>query len=166
MKNHKNYTTIAVNDFTAPLMRTYYDGLQAEMSDRTATVVDLEKEPSLTKQEFADECDINTIMARFAKTGEILHVSQSSPRYGDFSSVPDYQTALHIVQDAEASFASLPSKIRDRFHNDPAEFLDFVSDPKNEAELTELGILSPPPPLAEDPAPEAPEPAPESSSTS
>lgn len=136
------------------LIRTAYDGLAKEMSDKTATYVDPD-DPSLTKQEFTDECDINLIIARFAQTGEFLHQNSLAPRFGDFTLVPDFQSALNLISDAEASFASLSSKIRDRFANDPANFLEFVSDPANADEMRELGILNPLPASAGDTAPEA-----------
>lgn len=124
-----------------PFIRTYYDGLQPDISDATATLGFSEDDPSLTKQEFADECDINTIMANFERTGEIYTSQTLVPRYGDFSIVPDYQTAQNLVIEAQASFDSLPSKLRERFHNDPAEFLEFVSDERNVDEMRQLGIL-------------------------
>lgn len=45
-----------------------------------------------------------------------------------------------IVQ-AQDMFMSLPSKIRNRFGNDPSQFLDFVSDPLNKDEMRSLGLL-------------------------
>lgn len=151
-----------------PLIRTYYDGLQPSISDTTATVIDLALDPSMTKQEFSDECDINNIMARFEKTGEIIHTASLSPRYGDFSIVPDYQTALNLVADAQLTFDSLPAKIRDRFLNDPSKFLEFVSDASNEAEMRSLGILETPPGSDASPGPQVEAegaPAPPSAST-
>lgn len=132
----------ADEEFKPVLIRTYYDGLQAVFSDGTAT---LNLEPSLTKQEFQDECDINSIMAKFEKTGEILHSNEVTPRYGDFTLVPDYQSALNFVAESEAMFASLPSKARDRFANQPEQFLAFVSDPANIPEMKALGLFNPPP---------------------
>lgn len=123
------------------VMRTYYDGLQAGFSDLTATPGASIDDPSLTKQEFADESDINNIMATFQRTGEVYNSATLSPRYGDFTIVPDYQSALNLVIEARASFDSLSSKIRERFHNDPVEFLDFVSNENNAAEMRALGIL-------------------------
>lgn len=45
-------------------------------------------------------------------------------------------------------FDTLPSKLRLRFGNDPAEFLSFVEDPANDQEMIDLG-LKPKPPLPE-----------------
>lgn len=97
-------------------------------------------EPSLTVQEFKDETDINKIVARARLTGE-LPQNNRKPQYGDFTEVPDYQTALNIIQEAEESFMSLPSKIRQRFGNDPGQLIDFMSNPQNEAEARALGLV-------------------------
>lgn len=131
-----------------PVFRTYYDGLQPAVSDATATVINLDDpelpfyDPSMTKESFAEECDINGIMARFALTKEITHINRIEPRYGDFSLVPEYQAAIQFVFDAEEAFDALPAKIRDRFHNNAEAYLKFVSDPENAAEMRILGILN------------------------
>lgn len=100
-------------------------------------------EPSLTKQEFAEENDINFIVKRAQVTGE-LPLNMKAPVYGDFSEVPDYQSALNIVNEAQEAFQSLSSAIRERFSNNPAMMLDFLADPRNIKEAVELGLIAPP----------------------
>ncbi|AXH74790.1 MAG: internal scaffolding protein [Microviridae sp.] len=97
-----------------------------------------------TKQSFKDECDINTILSKFQRTGLLDFVEKRQPQYGDVTGI-EFQTALQQVIDANALFADLPSKWRKRFHNDPAEFLDFVDDPANREEAIALGLITPPP---------------------
>ncbi|WNK13315.1 MAG: internal scaffolding protein [Microvirus sp.] len=100
--------------------------------------------PLITKQEFKDECDINHIMAKFAKTGLIDHVNKYPGGYGDFTNQPtDYQSALNQVIQAEEMFLSLPSGIRTQFQNDPGQFLAFAEDPRNETKMRDLGLLPP-----------------------
>ena len=41
---------------------------------------------------------------------------------------------------AQEAFNSLPSDIRKKFDNDPAEFLEFVSDEKNNDEMIQMGL--------------------------
>lgn len=113
-----------------------------------------------TKQSFQKECDINNIMKQYEKTRVITHVASASPRYGDFSNVIDYQSALNLVIDAQQGFDDLPADIRTRFMNDPAVFLDFVEDPENLEEGIKLGIFPKPEPHVPTPPP-APEPTPE-----
>lgn len=95
---------------------------------------------SMTKQSFQEETNINRIMAKYQATGIVTHLNNKNPLYGDFSNVPDYQTALNLVLSANDSFMQLPSKVRARFENDPAKFLDFVGDPSNAEELYTLGL--------------------------
>ena len=78
-------------------------------------------EPSLTKQSFQNECNINSIMKKWEKTGLLSHSRSSQPRYGDFSNVTDYQSALNAVSDAQDAFMELPAQVRARFANDPAQ---------------------------------------------
>lgn len=93
-----------------------------------------------TKQSFKDECDINNILSRFNKTGQLPELIKSNPQYGDFSSVNDYQDSLNLVLHAQAQFAALSSRVRERFNNDPARFLEFTSNPKNAQEMIDLGL--------------------------
>lgn len=93
-----------------------------------------------TKQSFKDECDINIIMSRYMKTGQLEHLSQRAPSYGDIQDI-DFQEAMDIVAYGREAFAALPSELRDRFANDPARFLAFVQDPSNQPEAKKLGLL-------------------------
>lgn len=95
-----------------------------------------------TKQSFKDECDINIIMAQYLKTGVVDFVNRHQARYGDVTGL-EYQEAMQIVAESKTMFEELPSKIRQRFENDPAQFLDFVSDPSNASEAHSLGLLRP-----------------------
>lgn len=109
--------------------------------------VDCSNLPSLTDQSQAAECDVNTIMDRFLKTG-VLPGVDAERLYGDFTSVPDFQEAQNIMRQATTQFASLDARLRRRFDNNPAEFLAFATDPKNGEELVKLGLAtaSPKPP--------------------
>jgi phage internal scaffolding protein len=104
--------------------------------------------PSLTRQEFRDECDLGKIIARFSMTPEgqeALMKAQGylDARFEDVSGVVDYQTALEQVKAADEAFMRLPAIVRTRFDNDPAKFLDFVDDPKNGDEMIKLGLRAP-----------------------
>lgn len=100
---------------------------------------------SMTKQSFAEECDINNIMRKYETTGVVDHVAAKPPQFGDFMSAYTFQESMNAVIDAENMFAQLPARIRDRFGNDPEQLLRFLEDDKNRAEAIELGIVAPPP---------------------
>lgn len=102
--------------------------------------IDFSGEKSLTHQSFKDECDINNIMSRYAKTGVVTHVNRFQGRYGDFSEIADYQTALGIVKNAEEMFLTLPAQIRAEFDNDPGTFIEFAENPANLDRMVQLGL--------------------------
>jgi len=102
--------------------------------------------PSLAKQSFKDECNINTIMGKYDKTGLIEHLNTHQGQYGDFVGFQDYQTSLNQILEADEMFMSIPSKIRSRFQNDPEKFLQFAQDPENLDQMIEMGLARPKPP--------------------
>lgn len=114
-------------------------------------VLDSGSEPSRTKQSMKQECDINVIMGRYLKTGQIDHLNVHGPNYG-FASSQTFQECMEIVRTAEQMFADLPSETRARFQNRPGAFLDFVQDPKNVPEMVRMGLakVAPPPVVAAD----------------
>lgn len=115
-------------------------------------------EKSATKQSFAEECDINNIMAKYRVTGLVDHTSAHGGVYTDLPTEIDYHENLNSVIAAEQAFQSLPAKMRAKFDNDPAKFLGFVLNPDNKAEIDEMGLgLHESPPAA----PAAPAPAPD-----
>jgi len=99
----------------------------------------------LVQHHMAAECDINTIMKRYEKTGELTHIASQAAAYGDFYDVTDYKTGTERLMAADALFMELPASIRDRFHNDPAKFVDFATDEKNLEELRSMGLAEPAP---------------------
>ena len=98
------------------------------------------EEPSLAQQHHKDECDINNILRQFNITG-LLPESPLSPRYGDFTGIGDYHTALNRVIAAQDEFEALPAQIRARFNNDPAELIEFLEDDNNRPEAESLGLV-------------------------
>jgi len=99
-------------------------------------------ETGRTKQEFKNECDINTIMARFDKTGILAFTNRFQPQYGDTTGI-EFQNSMETIAAGRSMFQELPSAVRARFQNDPARFLDFVHDERNLDEMREMGLLRP-----------------------
>ena len=94
-------------------------------------------EASATKQEYKDECDINSIMRRYVTQG-VLPPNVKVGRYGDFTNVGDYRECLESLETAKSQFMALPSAVRKRFGNDPANLLAFVMDKSNLEEARSL----------------------------
>lgn len=99
---------------------------------------------SLVQQNAKDECDVNKILERFNKTGQLPNMIKQNPQFGDFTLVADYQESLNQVMFAQEQFAGLPSKVRARFENDPAQFLAFATNPQNLEGMIELGLAKRP----------------------
>lgn len=102
--------------------------------------------PSRAKQSFKDECNINNILSKWQQTGLITHTNKSQPNYATLASPTDYHQSLNTIMAAQEAFDALPSTLRTKFDNDPAQFLGFVSDPKNKDELQKLGLTNTPAP--------------------
>lgn len=102
-------------------------------------------EPTRTQQSLENETNINAIMARVLKTGQMPTArSAEQPFYGDFTAADDYYSAVNRIADAESEFADLPSAIRSRFENDPGKLIEFLSDSKNLDEAITLGLIEKP----------------------
>ena len=115
-------------------------------------------EGSTVQQQFKESTDINNIMKKYEKDGVLLHVNRYQGAYGDFTVLPDFQTAMHKMMDAQDMFMTLPASIRKKFNNDPGEFVEFATDPENQDQLRELG-LAPKVKPGEEPKQEQPKPA-------
>lgn len=115
----------------------------------------LTPEPTRTQQQFKDEVDINTIAKNFGMTGK-LPQNVRMPSFGDFTGVEDYQTAVNAAKWAEHSFMQMPALVRERFRNDPQQFLQFCDDDRNRDEAIKLGLIISPPIDPNVPAPKEP----------
>lgn len=104
----------------------------------------------MTRQEFADECDINNLMASYERTGVFTHLNRGQPDFYDASEVPDLQSAIDMLDRAESAFMRLPAAARREFDNSAVRFADFAADPANLPRMREWG-LAPAAPLEPEP---------------
>lgn len=114
---------------------------------KSGVVLACNPEEGLTQQSFKDECNVNIIVERYTKTGlwsSSLKPGSRVPMFGDFTAAPDFQTCMDKINQAQADFDSLPSRLRKRFNNNPAELLAFLHDPQNKDEAIALGIFAKP----------------------
>lgn len=114
---------------------------------RVASVGMVFEKPSRTKQSFAEDCDLNRIMERYALPEAFAYAQAvkngSQPIYDDFTTVSDYQEAMNTVLAAQEQFESMPSNVRAYFDNDPVKMLQFVQEPeKNYEKGVELGLFN------------------------
>jgi len=102
-------------------------------------------EPSMTQQQFAESANINSIINKYRKTGVMPVVPKNTqPIYGDFTGIKEFQEAQGVIAHATQQFEELPKNIKDRFHNDPSELLEFCSNEENRPEAERLGIVPKP----------------------
>lgn len=123
----------------APFLRTPYNYDTLAASDESGIACE---DASLAQQQFKDECDINNILRQFNITGQ-LPSAPISPKYGDFTGISDYKTALDRVIAVDEEFMNLPANIRARFNNDAAELISFMDNEENRAEAEKLGLTAP-----------------------
>jgi phage internal scaffolding protein len=123
----------------APFLRTPYNYDTLAASDESGIACE---DASLAQQQFKDECDINNILRQFNITGQLPN-APLSPRYGDFTGISDYKTALDRVIAADEEFMNLPADLRARFDNDAANLIEFLNNEENRAEAEKLGLTEP-----------------------
>ncbi len=95
------------------------------------------------KREFAAESKIQNIINQYKKTGQIGITNRSQPQYG-FATGLDFRESMEIVIKAKENFAKIPSEIRAKFGNSPELFLNFASDPLNQPQMAEWGLIDEP----------------------
>lgn len=96
------------------------------------------------KQSFADECDINVIIARGQRAGQIGQAPQLGPEnFPDLAGPQSFLEALEIVEKAEQTFLGLPAAVRAECFNRPDIFLERVQDTSWAAKHGLLATLSP-----------------------
>lgn len=93
-----------------------------------------------TKQAFREESEIKNIIARFQRTGLLEYQNEHSGSYGVFEAM-DFHEAMNVVARASEMFEDLPSGLRKKLGNDPAEFVDVVTNPARRDEAIALGLV-------------------------
>lgn len=100
---------------------------------------------SKTKQKVGVEHDINKIVAKFKKTGQLPVLQDRLGQFVDTISIGDYQTCLEKIRTAQELFESYPSAIRRKFDNDSTKFLAYCdelkSNPKLINDAENLGLI-------------------------
>lgn len=130
----------------------YYNGEPYDPVARSRATALTCSDPSLTRQDQEAQANINNIVKAFGVTGK-LPIVPNLPEYGDFTDAPSsYQDALARLEQAEDAFYTVPSDIRAKFNNNPAEFFDAVHRASKE-DLKAWGLSPPDPEPIPAPAP-------------
>lgn len=84
--------------------------------------IDFDPEERVTRDEFAEECDIHNILKKFRVTGVLVDPSirrLQQPMFGDFTEIPSLDEFERIKSEVAGSFEKLPEVVREAFHGDP-----------------------------------------------
>lgn len=175
----QNGTPVLIDEDTGEVLataffKTPYNHDRDAESDRTGLVC-LDK--SLTDQSFKEEVDINTIVDRIRRTGEVPITLPE--HFGDGTNIPTLFDARMRIAENNATFYKLPPEIREEFLNDPGRWESQVMkdlDAGNLDNLARMGVdirdlpvygyKPPAAPQEGSPAPGAPGPAPAPSGAS
>ena len=70
-------------------------------------------------------------------------IASGGSQYLDTTEIPSFVVAQNAQVRVKEYFEGLPSNIRLEFNNDPMQFAEVVSDPRNTDYLREIGVLAP-----------------------
>jgi len=112
--------------------------------------------PELTVQSDAGQADIKQILKRWKNVGIVDHLAITEASFKDVSEFSDYADVMRTAQTANEEFMKMPSKVREIFGHDVANWLDTAHDPEKLSQLIAEGKVGPdqepavPPPPAGD----------------
>lgn len=110
--------------------------------ERSKLFAKVNDEESKTQQSDKDDADINIIVGRFMKSGQLPQISKNPILGGDFTSGADFRDALEYVREAKAAFEEIPAKIRRIFGNSPEAFIEYAADPENLPQMRKWGLAN------------------------
>ena len=100
-------------------------------------------QPSKVQEQFADACQTDTIIRKYNMMGVNPFISAGGSQYLDTTQIPSFVAAQNAQIKVKEYFEGLPADIRLEFNNDPMQFAEVVSDPRNADYLREIGVLAP-----------------------
>ena len=98
---------------------------------------------SKVQEQFADACQTDTIIRKYNTMGVNPFIAAGESQYLDTTQIPDFICANNAQVKVKEYFEGLPADIRLEFENDPMQFAEVVSDPRNVDYLREIGVLAP-----------------------
>jgi hypothetical protein len=98
---------------------------------------------SKVQEQFADACQTDTIIRKYNMMGVNPFIASGGSQYLDTTQIPDFICASNAQVKVKEYFEGLPADIRLEFNNDPMQFAEVVSDPRNADYLREIGVLAP-----------------------
>lgn len=115
------------------------------------------EDPSKTIQSDASRADIKHILKRFRETGIVENLNVTEATFADVSELGDFADVMTVARNAETAFMRLPSKVREIFNHDVANWLDTAHDEEKRASLVAAGEIAPEQQPAETPTGDNPD---------
>lgn len=100
-------------------------------------------EPSKTIQSDADRADITKILKQYKQVGIVDHLNVAEATFMDVTEFTDFADLMRQSAVAEVEFMKMPSKVREIFNHDVAEWLDAAHDPEKRDALVAAGFVEP-----------------------
>jgi hypothetical protein len=108
--------------------------------DGRKKVYTINEEPSMTDQQYKEDTDVNNIIEKFRKTGQIMHVAQIQGKFADVADIQSLQESMVLVSKAQEHFAQLPGETRSQFGNSVINMVKFLADPANDEKAVKMGL--------------------------
>lgn len=109
-----------------------------------ATAIDFSHDPGMTRQEPAEDADINVLMKRMGLDdgGRLPYFNNPDAMWGvDLSSIENDPVLIHnAMLHAQEIFMTIAADVRQKFTG-PADMYQYLADPANREEATKLGLL-------------------------
>lgn len=106
------------------------------------------KKPSLTSQEFKDECNINKLLYKYASQAKMLGlpISEVLPRistdaFRDVSNAESFHESMNRISQMNDLFSNLPSDVRRKYGDTVEGFVNALGNPSEYEYLAEHGVL-------------------------
>ncbi len=100
--------------------------------------------PSETIQSHAAQGNIQEILKRYKQVGIVENLNQAQAQFLDVTAFDDFADVMRQAGEAQQKFMELPSKVREIFNHDVAEWLDTAHDDDKRAALVAAGWIEDP----------------------
>lgn len=112
------------DDGAIVIWKTPYNHDTTKEAERTSLYCE---DPSRTQQHFKDQQDINLIIERFTKTGD-LPLIPSPLQYADLTTMEDFHSMQNKLAETKALFYRLTPAIRASYNNNAGQWLQDVTE--------------------------------------
>lgn len=121
-------------DFEKPEYQPVYDKAGVWHLEPTGKLI----HTYLEIQAYADECDMNTIMRKYA-LGDTDVLSRIQGTYGDVSRIPtNYAELMNAKLEAERLFYGLAAEVREKYNNSVEQFMAEIGTKEG---MEKLGLV-------------------------